>query len=72
MQKHLDLQGFLQPSTTHKSTVYSILDEAEIKPFRIKYYNENRDPWIYRCAEIACPVFWKSPVRKEEITVLDR
>ena len=19
--------------------------------------------WIYRCAESACPVFWKSPVR---------
>lgn len=28
--------------------------------------------WIYRCAESACPVFWKSPVRKEEITVPDR
>lgn len=28
----------------HKSTVHKILDEAEIKPFRIKYYCENRDP----------------------------
>ena len=28
--------------------------------------------WIYRCAESACPVFWKSPVRTEEITVPDR
>ena len=28
--------------------------------------------WIYQCAESACPVFWKSPVRKEEITVPDR
>ena len=28
--------------------------------------------WIYQCAESACPVFWKSPVRKEEITVSDR
>ena len=28
--------------------------------------------WIYRCAESACPVFWKSPVRKEEIAVPDR
>ena len=40
---------------------------------------ENRDVdlvmrtlWIYRCAESACPVFWKSPVRTEEITVPDR
>ena len=28
--------------------------------------------WIYRCAESACPVFWKSPVRKEGITVPDK
>ncbi len=28
--------------------------------------------WIYQCAESACPVFWKSPVRKEEIMVSDR
>ena len=28
--------------------------------------------WIYRCAESACPVFWKSPVRKGEIIVPDR
>ena len=30
------------------------------------------EDWIYRCAESACPVFWKSPVRTEEITVPDR
>ena len=30
------------------------------------------DKWIYRCTESACPVFWKSPVRKEEIMVSDR
>ena len=28
--------------------------------------------WLYRCAESACPVFWKSSVQKEEITVPDR
>ncbi|OUN89279.1 hypothetical protein [Blautia sp. An46] len=28
--------------------------------------------WVYQCAESACPVFWKSPVRKEEIMVSDR
>ena len=31
-----------------------------------------RKKWIYQCAESACPVFWKSPVRKEEIMVSDR
>lgn len=30
-------------STIHKSTVHKILDDAEIKPFRIKYYCENLD-----------------------------
>lgn len=34
----------MRPSTIHKSTVHSILEEAEIKPFRIKYYCKNRDP----------------------------
>ena len=28
-----------------------------------------RERWIYRCAESACPVFWKSPVQKEEIAL---
>ena len=36
--------GFRRLSTVHKSTVHKILDEAEIKPFRIRYYCENRDP----------------------------
>ena len=36
--------GFRRLSTVHKSTVHKILDEAEVKPFRIRYYCENRDP----------------------------
>ena len=31
-------------STIHKSTVYTILSEADIKPHKITYYCENRDP----------------------------
>ena len=34
----------LVESTIHKSTIHTILDEADTKPFRIKYYRENRDP----------------------------
>ena len=30
-------------STIHKSTVYTILDKADIKPHKITYYCENRD-----------------------------
>ena len=35
---------YLRLSTIHKSTVHTILDETDIKPFLIKYYCENRDP----------------------------
>lgn len=44
INKSAEASGFTRLSTIHKSTVHSILDEAEIKPFRIKYYCENRDP----------------------------
>jgi len=36
--------GYPRLSTISRSMVHTILDEAEIKPFRIKYYCENRDP----------------------------
>lgn len=36
------------------------------------FYPPENLRWIYQCAESACPVFWKSPVRKEEIMVSDR
>lgn len=36
--------GYIRLSTVHKSTVRNILDDAEIKPYRIRYYCENRDP----------------------------
>lgn len=44
INKNAEAAGYARLSTIHKSTVYTILDEAEIKPFRIKYYCENRDP----------------------------
>lgn len=44
INKNAEAVGYTRLSTIHKSTVHSILDEAEIKPFRIKYYCENRDP----------------------------
>jgi transposase len=47
INKNAEEAGFLRLSTIHKSTVHSILDDAEIKLFRIKYYCENRDPDFY-------------------------
>ena len=44
INKNAEAAGFIRLSTIHKSTVHTILDEAEIKPFRIRYYCENRDP----------------------------
>lgn len=44
VNKNAETAGFTRLSTIHKSTIHTILDEAEIKPFRIKYYCENRDP----------------------------
>ena len=44
INKNAEEAGYTRLSTVHKSTVHTILDEAEIKPFRIKYYCENRDP----------------------------
>ena len=44
INKNAETAGYTRLSTIHKSTVHRILDEAEIKPFRIRYYCENRDP----------------------------
>ncbi|MBQ9685300.1 MAG: IS630 family transposase [Oscillospiraceae bacterium] len=44
VNKNAEAAGFTRLSTIHKSTIYTILEAAEIKPFRIKYYCENRDP----------------------------
>lgn len=44
INKNAESAGYTRLSTIHKSTVHAILDAAEIKPFRIKYYCENRDP----------------------------
>lgn len=44
INKNAEAAGFMRLSTIHKSTVHTILDEADIKPFRVRYYCENRDP----------------------------
>jgi transposase len=44
INKNAEAAGFIRLSTIHKSTVHTILDEADIKLFRIRYYCENRDP----------------------------
>jgi transposase len=44
INKNAEATGYIRLSTIHKSTIHTILDEADIKPFRIKYYCENRDP----------------------------
>ena len=44
IHKTAEAAGYTRLSTIHKSTVNTILAEANIKPHKITYYCENRDP----------------------------
>lgn len=44
INKTAEAAGYTRLSTIHKSTVHTILDEADIKPHKITYYCENGDP----------------------------
>lgn len=44
INKTAEAAGYVRLSTIHKSTVHTILDKADIKPHKITYYCENRDP----------------------------
>lgn len=44
INKTAEAAGYTRISTIHKSTVNTILDEADIKPHKITYYCDNRDP----------------------------
>lgn len=44
INKTAEAAGFVRLSTIHKTTVNTILDEADIKPHKITYYCENREP----------------------------
>ncbi len=44
IQKNAAAAGFARLSTVAKSTVQQILKKSDIKPFKIKYYCEKRDP----------------------------
>lgn len=44
VSEHADAAGFPRLSNAGKSTIWRILDENEIKPHKIRYYLEKRDP----------------------------
>ena len=44
INKNAEKAGFTRLSTLTKTSIKNILDAAEIKPFRIQYYCERRDP----------------------------
>lgn len=44
INKVAESAGFIRLSTITKTSIKNILDAAEIKPFRIQYYCEKRDP----------------------------
>lgn len=44
VQKTSEIAGYTRLSTISKSSIQRILSEAGIKPFKIRYYCEKRDP----------------------------
>ena len=44
ISKTAEAAGYTRLSTIHKSKINTILDEADIKPHKITYYCENREP----------------------------
>ena len=44
IHKTAEAAGYTRLSTIHKNTVNTILNKADIKPHKITYYCENRDP----------------------------
>lgn len=44
INKTAEENGYIRLSTINKSTVNRILNDANIKPYKIRYYCENRDP----------------------------
>ena len=44
IQKNAEAAGFAHLSSVSKSTVQQILEKADIKPFKIRYYHEKQDP----------------------------
>jgi len=44
VNKNAEADGYVRLSTISRMGVRDILEQAEIKPFRIRYYCENRDP----------------------------
>ena len=46
INKTAEAAGYTRLSTIHKSTVNTILAEADITPHKITYYCENRDPYF--------------------------
>lgn len=44
INKSAEASGYIRLSTITKTTIKNILDSVDIKPFRIQYYCEKRDP----------------------------
>lgn len=44
VREHCEAKGFPELKNVQKSTIWEILEEKEIKPHRMKYYLERKDP----------------------------
>jgi transposase len=71
INKNAETQGYARLSTISRSGIKNILDHAQIKPHKIRYYCEKRDPDFDRkthdvlvvCKQIELQLTYNSPFR---------
>ena len=65
ISEHADAAGFPRLSNAGKSTIWRILDENEIKPHKIRYYLEKRDPEFDRKMQEVLMVYQEVSIYSE-------
>jgi transposase len=66
VSQHAETAGFPRLAHAGKSTVWRILDESDIKPHRIRYYLERRDPDFDRKMQEVLMVYREVSILAEE------
>jgi transposase len=65
VSEHAEAAGFARLANAGKSTVWRILDENEIKPHKIRYYLEKRDPEFDRKTQEVLMVYRDVSIYRE-------
>lgn len=62
---HAEQAGFARLAGAGKSTIWRILDENQLKPHKITYYLEKRDPDFDRKMHEVLMVYWDAALNTE-------